>query len=269
MAKQFLDKTGLEALVSEIKSNFPLTKGKSSGAFGYNFNDAWYTERCCMGSVNDGGVWYNFINIRHRGGESDGNKYGIQIRCAFGQLKLEYRVHNNGTWTDWKRLAKLDDLDSYLKLSGGQLNGDLRFPNVNNAGTGKGIYWTGESDQAFIRLEQYDGVSSLVLYIDDDNDDNIKIRHHHWDYGNQDIVFGREAVDIPQTINMGGNKVATEAFVNNKGYQTASQVNTLIDNKIQEEMLVDQGYVLEHCNAVEDKIPTFSYSNGVLTITTS
>ena len=211
MAKKFLDTDGLTNVWGKIKSNFPLTKGNSSGAFGYNFNDAWYTERSCMGSVNDGGVWYNFINIRHRGGESDGNKYGIQIRCAFGSLKLEYREHDNGTWTDWKRLAVENNV----------------FKNDNSTPS-----WANSN---------INSLRTLFAFSDSGDD------------GDKNVAFSKEGdshinlvIDGSFYMNEGQEKVATEAFVNNKGYQTASQVNTLIDNKI----------------------PTFSFSNGVLTITT-
>lgn len=46
---------------------------------------------------------YNLINVRHRGGEADGNLFGGQL--AWGSTgdydNLQYRSHNNGTWMPW------------------------------------------------------------------------------------------------------------------------------------------------------------------------
>ena len=50
--------------------------------------------------------WWNFVNIRHRGGLEDGDKYGGQICFPMtgGNYNAVYhRTEDNGSWKGWKR----------------------------------------------------------------------------------------------------------------------------------------------------------------------
>ena len=315
MAKQFLDKTGLEALVSEIKKISLVGKYQMASNYSGYYKIATLKTNT---DTSNGGAFIlqgtlgsygnpNFVNIaittrdtvRIKGyklmtGDAkvdialtreSNNQYSLYIRfipdwqsCnliayATGDIytnvesslpssvveahnaTLVWNLNNDTSLVDLNALAKTSDLNSYVKLSGGTINGSLE---VNNT-----LTLANKTDNPRTLIKLADDID-LMDYQDcrmgikcnTSNDLGIRFK-------------GSAGRDLTYMFPSSGGTLATEQWVNGKGYQTASQVNTLIDNKIQDEMLVDQGYVLEHCNAVEDKIPTFSYSNGVLTITTS
>lgn len=55
------------------------------------------------GNTPFGTAWYNLVNIRHRGGISDGNAYGAQITVgmtAYGN-RMAFRNHSASTWGSW------------------------------------------------------------------------------------------------------------------------------------------------------------------------
>lgn len=53
-----------------------------------------------------GSNWYNLINVRHRGGEGDGNNYGGQIAWGMNgdYENLQFRTQHSGTWVSWKKI---------------------------------------------------------------------------------------------------------------------------------------------------------------------
>lgn len=58
-------------------------------------------------AVIDDYYWYHLLNIRHRNGTGDGNKYGLQIRQPFDITQsLDIRSHHAGTWSSWHQIPK-------------------------------------------------------------------------------------------------------------------------------------------------------------------
>lgn len=302
MAKQFLDKTGLEALVSEIKKISLVGKYQMASNYSGYYKIATLKTNT---DTSNGGAFIlqgtlgsygnpNFVNIaittrdtvRIKGyklmtGDAkvdialtreSNNQYSLYIRFILDwqscdliayatrdiytnveselpssvveahNATLVWNLNNDTSLVDLNTLAKTSDLNSYVKLS-----------EVKTAGN--------NDPRNYIPRVGSDGVIEIGQYLD-----------FHYNGSNVDYTHRIQTSNVSGlvlSLPSNGGTLATEQWVNNKGYQTASQVNTLIDNKIQEEQLADTGYVQSHCNAVEDKIPTFSYSNGVLTITTS
>ncbi len=57
-------------------------------------------------TVQHDNTWYNLINVRHRNGQDDGVRYGMQIRSTMTDLEgdLEFRKNHNGNWSSWKKI---------------------------------------------------------------------------------------------------------------------------------------------------------------------
>lgn len=233
MAKKFLDESGVSTLWNKIKSMFVKKANLSENV---NFND-----------VTEGGMYrYNSsITNGPDGAGSHGqllvvrgaNDTIAQLCFPYADSRMFLRTGNtvnnpNGTWQGWVAIANTNDLNNYLPLSGGTINGSLE---VNNT-----LTLANKTDNPRTLIKLADDID-LMDYQDcrmgikcnTSNDLGIRFK-------------GSAGRDLTYMFPSSGGTLATEAFVNNKGYQTASQVNTLIDNKI----------------------PTFSFSNGVLTITT-
>jgi hypothetical protein len=51
--------------------------------------------------------WYNTVNIRHRGGQGDGNRYGAQIAVGMTTQsgRLFFRNQNSDAWGEWQELG--------------------------------------------------------------------------------------------------------------------------------------------------------------------
>ena len=102
--------------------------GDGSGWTNFNFNNWLYSSRVTTindlngtsgpfgnFSSSDGNDWYNLINIRHRGGESDGNYYGSQIVTGMNNVDVSRRMafrgqyNSSGNWTPWNEVAILNN----------------------------------------------------------------------------------------------------------------------------------------------------------------
>jgi len=91
--------------------------------YGYVKSGAWNIDswenstlltNSFMGSVyhTAQSTWYNIINIRHRGGGSDGNSYGMQIVTSLtaNHKIIEFRKnYGSGAWTSWSNFCYSDD----------------------------------------------------------------------------------------------------------------------------------------------------------------
>lgn len=77
-----------------------------SGVRVESFDSSYLEERSFIGSIQTNNVWYNLINVRHRGGLGDGYNFGMQIRSQMttGFPKLAVRQQNNGSWGDWESI---------------------------------------------------------------------------------------------------------------------------------------------------------------------
>ena len=200
MAKKFLDESGVSTLWNKIKSMFVK---KANLGENVNFND-----------VTEGGMYrYNSsITNGPDGAGSHGqllvvrgaNDTIAQLCFPYADSRMFLRTGNavnnpNGTWQGWVAIANTNDLNNYLPLSGGRVNGYINIAGNN----GVHVYYDGTSK--YIGLEASNNEPKLQFY-DGANYVNYK-------------------------SSGAGGVIATEEYVNNK-------------------------------------IPTFSFSNGVLTITT-
>lgn len=69
------------------------------------WNDAIFTRKSFIGSIQVSGTWYILINIRHRNGNDDGTNYGIQIMTPMTSTDIvQIRNQIGGTWGNWRTL---------------------------------------------------------------------------------------------------------------------------------------------------------------------
>ena len=63
-------------------------------------------QKSFAGTVQKDGVWYYFINIRHRNGEADGINFGLQIRKSLmsGANDFQFRIQSSEVWSGWTDL---------------------------------------------------------------------------------------------------------------------------------------------------------------------
>lgn len=98
-------------VVDGIASNFFVRSDAMGGGSAMDFNSSPNTALLTSVNANAntpfGSAWYNVVNIRHRGGITDGNQYGGQI--AFGMTanvnKLAFRAQNAGVWQTWNEVV--------------------------------------------------------------------------------------------------------------------------------------------------------------------
>ena len=79
-----------------------------SGVREEDWGSTWLRTHSFIGSLNNNG-WRSIINVRHRGGASDGNHYGLQIiDTAMTSSTWEFLVRKqyNGTWTNWESIPR-------------------------------------------------------------------------------------------------------------------------------------------------------------------
>ena len=104
--------TGTVALTSDIPSSYNYVH---SGAWNISsWNESSLMSTSYAGSVyrTDIGSWWNMMNIRHRGGSSDGIHYGIQMVTSLtgADKLLEYRKnYGQNAWTNWVSICYSDD----------------------------------------------------------------------------------------------------------------------------------------------------------------
>ena len=72
-----------------------------------------------LGTYNLNNTWYNTISVRHRNGEGDGTKYGMQLRSRLTtQDSLSWRQNNNDVWGDWRTLLDTSNTADYVVEQG-------------------------------------------------------------------------------------------------------------------------------------------------------
>ncbi len=73
---------------------------------GVDFAEDWLKTHSFAGTIYNSNTWYNLLNIRHRGGSSDGNSYGMQIRSPLqSNTNLAFRQQlSASSWTAWKQI---------------------------------------------------------------------------------------------------------------------------------------------------------------------
>jgi len=96
-----------------------------------------------------GNAWYNLVNVRHRGGESDGNQYGGQL--AWGMTgfdgRLAFRRHNANTWGNWYEVYHTGNSGIFLRSdTDDTAAGQITFPTAiaNRPVLGQGFISRGD-----------------------------------------------------------------------------------------------------------------------------
>lgn len=105
--------------LSVSSSNYTRSNAAAESAGDFNTQ----TVHSNVGSINAitntpfGSGWYNFLNIRHRGGAADGNLYGTQIAVGMtsNRNRIAFRSQNNGDWDSWTELAPASGSANYVQ----------------------------------------------------------------------------------------------------------------------------------------------------------
>lgn len=101
--KDFFNITGNITINAKKQGgNVPIGAGLYSGNFN-NVDAEQELNKNFMGSLNDGNMWYNVINVRHRNGDGDGTKFGLQIKDPMSTVypTLQIRHQANSSWGGW------------------------------------------------------------------------------------------------------------------------------------------------------------------------
>lgn len=101
--KNFFNITGnLNINATQQGGNVPIGAGLYSGNFN-NVGAGQELNKNFMGSLNDGNMWYNVINVRHRNGDGDGTNFGLQIKDPMSTVypTLQIRHQSNSSWGGW------------------------------------------------------------------------------------------------------------------------------------------------------------------------
>lgn len=230
MAKKFLDTDGLTNVWGKIKNGF-VKKGSVGDNANFNtiYEGGMYRyDTSPQNAPSGAGTHGQLLVVR------GANDTLAQLCFPYGSSRVYLRTGNpinSGSWHEWVELSNANhNHDStYLKLSGGTMTGNIAYNITNDTSESEGIWWhSSEGDIAKLFVERIGSQTNFIISMQDDDNDLLILRKNHWQTGNVDIEISKTTVNVPQTINMGGNKVATEAFVNSKGYQTASQVKSLL-----------------------------------------
>lgn len=264
MAKKFLDESGVSTLWNKIKSMFVKKANLSENV---NFND-----------VTEGGMYrYNSsITNGPDGAGSHGqllvvrgaNDTIAQLCFPYADSRMFLRTGNavnnpNGTWQGWVAIANTNDLNNYLPLSGGQVNGVLSVYGPSSNGLIK--VKSSSSYESSIGFYHWD-TAKLTLGICDDINNKLGIYDTANTYGGG-AKWYTLAINAPNGFNPDNfndsntwlNHTSTQNEVGNSN-RPLVLYGTQIKN--------NSGQIMATEEYVNNKMPTFSFSNGVLTITT-
>lgn len=72
-----------------------------------------------IGTYSQDNQWYSTLSLRHRNGQDDGSKYGLQLRSILVQDdNLSWRQHINGSWKTWRTLLDSINTADYIVQQG-------------------------------------------------------------------------------------------------------------------------------------------------------
>lgn len=95
-----------------------------------------------VGSIKDGGSWYNYISVRHQNGSGDGNKYGMRFWSPLhsqGDLRWQQQV---GSWGTAKVIIDNSNISTYLPTGAPGTKGCAQFASgsINVGSVSAGSY---------------------------------------------------------------------------------------------------------------------------------
>lgn len=130
---------------------------------------------------------------------SDSQYNGTQVLQDTNHNEIYSRTwHNGNTFTDWKRLANVDDVNTRLPLSGGSMakgswiNWDARSAYNAHEGIIGGVMWNGASD-------------NIKIFGDNNASDNLDLAIQLGDDNSNHISFRRADGNEVAAIDMNGN----------------------------------------------------------------
>lgn len=130
---------------------------------------------------------------------SDSQYNGTQVLQDTNHNEIYSRTwHNGNTFTDWKRLANVDDVNTRLPLWGGNMakgswiNFDAQSPYDAHEGGIGGVMWNGASD-------------SIKIFGDNDGPDNLDLAIQLGDDNSNHVSFRNKDGNEVAAIDMNGN----------------------------------------------------------------
>lgn len=174
---------------------------------------------------------------------SDSQYNGTQILQDTNHNEIYSRTwHNGNTFTEWKRLANVDDVNTRLPLSGGSMNKgsyvmwNTQSPYNAHDGDIGGLYWNAASD-------------SIKIFGDNNGTDNLDLAIQLGDDNSNHVSFRNKDGNEVAAIDMNGNFTG--------GTNWASVHGTGINNPT-------LGRYIQHSNTWSDII---GQDNGFMALT--
>lgn len=100
-----------------------------------SLTDSLPNYKSFMGGFNLNGTWYNLINVRHRNGVGDGNKYGMALynKISGDSTDLLWRrQYGIDTWQDARTILDSGNYSIYtVPKTGGTMTGTLNIDSPN------------------------------------------------------------------------------------------------------------------------------------------
>lgn len=95
-----------------------------------------------VGSIKDGGSWYNYISVRHQNGSGDGNKYGMRLLAPLHSMgNLTWQQHID-SWGTAKVIVDSSNISTYLPTGAPGTKGGAQFASggINVGSVSAGSY---------------------------------------------------------------------------------------------------------------------------------
>ena len=294
MAKKFLDESGVSTLWNKIKSMFV----KKSGATDVNkmsFKSGQYygdDGNYAMDLNNSDIIGVNMLLFEDplNSGEGiafprDNGNYDL-LRVYNGELLL------NTDLSDIKDDIVASNTPYKVVCENKEIHGHLSFASTADNSSSYGLTWYGSTDSAVIYY-QVAGADEGSLVIESKDDSNAKIIIRNNNQGSiKDTIFENGEIYTAGSITLAtgacisGETSDTKVYHSielgypNKDYLDFNEYGGVFNfnktnNQTKEKIAYIDGNGVYHSNKklateeyVNNKMPTFSFSNGVLTITT-
>ena len=216
--------------------------------------------------------------------EQMGDKAPIDNPNFSRDVRVQGTVYVNGQ--NREEVATKNDLNNYLPKTGGIMTGDITFQSIVVGESSKGLKWDGATDGASIKyVVEGDDAGRLVIEGTDDSNARVIIRNNNQGTFH-DTIFEDGTVTIDEKLVI-TNKTTTDRelikladdidLVDYQDCRLGIKCNTANDFGIHFKgdagrdatyMFPSSGGTMATEEYVSGKMPTFSFSNGVLTITT-
>jgi hypothetical protein len=98
--------TALDGKLASANFDYTRAPNGPTGDFNAQIDNSYVSAFYATSNSPFGEAWYHLVNIRHRGGNADGNVWGAQIITGMTsyQNKMAFRTHSSGTWSSWSQI---------------------------------------------------------------------------------------------------------------------------------------------------------------------